>query len=75
MYGFLADLSSPESIFAEKILISCFEERNDGACARKIGRWLGQAYDTIEFDHQIFARKLDHYGVRGNALLVLRNPF
>ena len=24
MYGFLAGFSSPESIFAEKILISCF---------------------------------------------------
>ena len=24
MFGFLAGLSSPESIFAEKILISCF---------------------------------------------------
>ena len=29
MYGFLAGLSSPESIFAEKILISCFVTKQE----------------------------------------------
>ena len=66
MYGFLAGFSSPESIFAEKILISCF--------VTKTGNMLFFPKVALFYINCYFIGKVSPmYGIL--AGLVLRNPF
>ena len=54
-----------------KLVNDITKELDKGNCSIGIFIDLSKAFDTV--DHKLLLRKMEHYGIRGNALLYLND--
>ena len=57
----------PTYMALPKLVNDITEELDKGNCSIGIFIDLSKAFDTV--DHKLLLRKMEHYGIRGNALL------